>query len=227
MATVDNKKTVKKSELKLTLYNLKGEETSSMELPKEVFGVTVNKALMAQSVRIYQANQRGGNASTKTRGEVVGSTRKIYRQKGTGKARHGSIKAPIFVGGGVVGGPRPKDFSLSFNKTQRQKALFSSLTFKLHEKELFGLQESEINKSAKTKVVYDFLKKMKLVGKNVVFVMSKLEKNNFILGARNIKEVDVTDANSLNTYQVLSAKAVIFFEGAISELDKHFNKATK
>ena len=225
MATTETKKTVKKSELTLSLYNLKGEEAGSMELPKNIFGVVVNKPLMAQSVRVYQANQRGGNASTKSRGEVTGSTRKIYRQKGTGKARHGSIKAPIFVGGGVVGGPRPKDFSLSFNKVQRQKALFSSLTFKLKEKELLGLKESEINKSSKTKVVYEFLKKLKLVGKNVVFVVSKLEKNNFILSARNIEKISITDSTSLNSYQVLSAKTVIFFESAVVELEKHFIKA--
>src|SRR5207248_616028 len=96
--------------------------SGKVSLPKEIFAETVNKKLLAQAVRVYLANKRQGNASTKTRGEVEGSTRKIYRQKGTGNARHGSIRAPIFVKGGIVHGPRPRDFSLGLSKKMRRKA---------------------------------------------------------------------------------------------------------
>src|SRR3990167_4404213 len=101
-----SKKIEKKSKLSLSIYNIEGKEQKTVELPKEIFSVAVNPSLLAQSVRVFLVNQRQGNVSVKTRGEVIGSTRKIYRQKGTGKARHGAIKAPIFVGGGIAHGPK-------------------------------------------------------------------------------------------------------------------------
>src|SRR3989338_9847754 len=107
-------------------------------MPKEIFAVEASPRLLAQYVRVYLANRRQGTASAKTRAEVKGSTRKIYKQKGTGKARHGDIKAPIFIGGGVVGGPIPRDFSLKFNKKQKRKVLFYALTLKLKQKDIFG-----------------------------------------------------------------------------------------
>ena len=115
------KKTVKAG-LTIPVYGLDGKEKGAAELPKEIFTVEASPKLLAQYVRVYLVNRRQGTASTKTRGEVSGSTRKIYKQKGTGKARHGDIKAPIFTGGGVVGGPKPQDYSLKLNKKQTKKA---------------------------------------------------------------------------------------------------------
>src|SRR3990170_6251019 len=117
--------------LNVPVVGVDGKTKSKIQLPKELFGAKVNKALLAQAVRVYLANQRTGNAATKTRGEVEGSTRKIYRQKGTGRARHGAIRAPIFVGGGIVFGPRPHDFHLDFPKKMKRRALGSALTSKL------------------------------------------------------------------------------------------------
>ena len=128
-------KTVKSpvSKLTVSVYGMDGKSSGTVTLPKEIFGEVVNKKLLAQAVRVYMANKRQGNASTKTRGEVEGSTRKIYRQKGTGNARHGSIRAPIFVKGGIVHGPKPRDFGLDLSKKMRRKALFSALSAKLQD----------------------------------------------------------------------------------------------
>src|SRR3989338_4919632 len=139
-------KTVKKTETKkssagltIPVYDLNGKEKGTVELAKEIFAVEASPKLLAQYVRVYLANRRQGTASTKTRGEITGSTRKIYKQKGTGRDRHGDIKAPIFVGGGTVGGPKPRDYSLKFNKKQTKKALFYSLSLKFKEQGIFGL----------------------------------------------------------------------------------------
>jgi large subunit ribosomal protein L4 len=112
---------VKTGSLKITVVGVDGASMGNMTLPEAVFGAKPNKALIAQAVRVYLANQRQGNASTKTRGEVIGTTKKIYRQKGTGRARHGAAKAPIFVGGGIAHGPHPHDFSMDFPKKMKQK----------------------------------------------------------------------------------------------------------
>src|SRR3989344_5158891 len=182
-------KAKKSGSLTVPVYEISGKEKGSLSLPKEAFSVDVNKALLAQAVRVYQSNQRQGTASTKTRGEVVGSTRKIYRQKGTGRARHGDIKAPIFVGGGIVGGPKPKDFSLKINKKQKTKAFFSALTLKLKENNIMGIVDEALKIKPKTKIVADFLEALKFSGKKITFVLPKLEKNNFVLASRNLSKV--------------------------------------
>ena len=132
----------KKVNLTIPVYDLDGKEKSTLEVAKEIFGIESNPKLIAQYVRVYHANQRQGTSSTKTRGEVRGSTRKIYRQKGTGKARHGDIKAPIFVGGGVVGGPQPGKHSLKLNKKQIKKSLFTALSLKFNAGDIFALSNN-------------------------------------------------------------------------------------
>ena len=112
-------KVSEKATVSVNVVGIDGKISGKIALPGEIFGEKVNKALLAQAVRVYLANQRQGNASTKTRGEVEGSTRKIYRQKGTGRARHGSVRAPIFVKGGIVFGPKPRDFSLDMPKKKK------------------------------------------------------------------------------------------------------------
>src|SRR6266404_5428662 len=133
-----SKKTTEKAyaTVSVAVVGIDGKVSGKVSLPGEMFGEKVNKALLAQAVRVYLANQRQGNASTKTRGEVDGSTAKIYRQKGTGRARHGSKRAPIFVKGGIVFGPKPRDFSLSLPQKMKRKALFSALSAKVKDKEV-------------------------------------------------------------------------------------------
>jgi large subunit ribosomal protein L4 len=220
---VTTKKIEKKSKLSLSIYSIDGKETKSVELPKEVFAVTANPSLLAQAVRVYLVNQRQGNVKVKTRGEVIGSTRKIYRQKGTGKARHGAIKAPIFVGGGVAHGPKQKEYNLKFNKKEKKQALFGALSEKLKEKKIFGLEEKALIMKPKTKTVVNFLKELKLIGKSNLMIMKKMEKNNLVLAMRNISNISFTDVNSLNPYLILKSSNLIFLENALEVFDKQKN----
>lgn len=211
--------TVKRSKtgsLKIDVYDTKGKIVESINLPKEIFGAKVNNQLIAQAVRVYLANQRKGTASTKTRGEVAGSTRKIYRQKGTGRARHGSIRAPIFVKGGVVFGPKPRDYSLNLPKKMKKAALFSALSVKAKEgkiKAISGLEKIE----PKTKLMAQVLKNLSLNGEKVLVILpSKME--NVQRGLRNIKNIELTLVQNLNTYQVLKYKTLLFMTDSFSSL---------
>lgn len=212
---VETKKVEKKSKLSLSIYGIDGKEQKTVELPSQVFAVAENKSLLAQAVRVYLVNQRQGNVKVKTRSEVTGSTRKIYRQKGTGKARHGAIKAPIFVGGGIAHGPKQKDYNLKFNKKERKQALYGALSSRLKENKIFGLDEKALIMKPKTKAIVDFLKELKLIGKNNLMILKKMEKNNLVLSMRNIENLTFVDANSLNTYMVLKSSSLIFVENAL------------
>ena len=217
---VETKKVEKKSKLSLSVYGIDGKEQKTIELPKDVFAATENKSLLAQAVRVYLVNQRQGNVKVKTRSEVIGSTRKIYRQKGTGKARHGAIKAPIFVGGGVAHGPKQKEYNLKFNKKEKKLALYGALSSKLKERKIFGLDEKALNMKPKTKTIANFLKTLKLVGKNNLIILKKLEKNNLILAMRNISNATFVDVNSLNPYLILKSSSLIFVENALEVFNK-------
>jgi len=211
-----NKTVTKKANLALSIYSIDGKELKTVELPKEVFAVAENKSLLTQAVRVYLVNQRQGNVKVKTRSEVIGSTRKIYRQKGTGKARHGAIKAPIFVGGGIAHGPKQKDYSLKFNKKEKKIALYCALSNKLKEKKIFGLEEKSLTMEPKTKTVVNFLKELKLIGKNNLMILKKISgENNLILAMRNISNMSFVDVNSLNPYLILKSSNLIFVENAL------------
>lgn len=224
---VKTKKTkqVSATSLSVVIYGLDGRQKEKVQLPKEMFSEKeVNNRLLAQYMRVFLVNQRQGNASAKTRGEVIGSTAKIYRQKGLGRARHGSRKAPIFVGGGVVGGPRPKNYELKMNKKQKKKAFFYALT-SIHKKGgIVGLTDASLKMEAKTKKIADFLKKVKLNDKKTLLVLPQLEKNNLVLAARNIPRLVLKDAKSLNTYDVISAQSLIFVKSSLQVLKDHFVK---
>lgn len=216
------KKTV--AAVTMDVFGLDGKITGKITLPGEMFHDKVNKVLLAQAVRVYLANQRQGNASTKTRGEVEGSTRKIYRQKGTGRARHGSVRAPIFVKGGVVFGPKPRDFSLSLPQKMKRKALFSALSAKVEESGVTVIEGlTEI--TPKTKV---FLAMLKSIG-----VADKKQKLLFITAGgvtpvlragRNVQGVKFLPSKLMNAYEVLSAKKVILMKDAVDEMKEHFLK---
>jgi large subunit ribosomal protein L4 len=217
----------KETGLKQSVYDIKGKVSESINLPEEIFGVKINKTLMTQAVRVYLANQRRGTLSTKSRGDVKISTRKIYRQKGTGRARHGAASAPIFVGGGIAFGPKPRDFSLKLNQSMKRVALFSALTSKLKDGEIkivTGLEKIE----PKTKKMVDVIKKLELDGKKsqVLLVMAKSgsDSKNVIKAARNIKGVTVMGSNLINTYEVLSNKRILFMKDAIDGLKETFLK---
>lgn len=208
--------------LRADVHGVDGKKVGTMLLPKEIFGVKVNEQLMAQAVRAYLVNQRRGTASTKTRGEVQGSTRKIYRQKGTGRARHGSIRAPIFVHGGIVFGPKPRDFSLLFPKKMRRRALFSSLSAKLAEGNV-RIVRGLGTLGPKTKEMATALHKVSVNGKSsrLLLVLPKsLEQVS--RAARNIEGVTFTQASQLTAYEVLQARILLFMQEAIPVLESTF-----
>jgi len=222
------KKTVKSAKMannltvSVKVVSIDGKDAGTMDLPAEIFGEKVNKILLAQAVRIYLANQRQGNASTKTRGEVDGSTRKIYRQKGTGRARHGGVRAPIFVKGGIVFGPKPRDYSLSFPQKMKRKALLSALSAKAQASQitvLAGLGGLE----PKTKLFVEMLKKVGLQAKNqkMLFVTSADLKTTRQAG-NNVPGVSFANVQQLHVYEVLNTNNLVFDKTGIEELKKRF-----
>lgn len=208
--------------LKMDVFDITGKVISSVELPKELFEAKINTSLMTQAVRVYLANQRQGTQSTKTRGEVQGSTRKIYRQKGTGRARHGGITAPIFVGGGIALGPKPRDFSMEMPQKMRRAALSSALTQKYVGnmiKIVDGLDELK----PKTKLFIEALRKLELDGGNKkILILMPSRVSDLQKAMRNVPGISFLLANQLNTYEALNAKSLVIMKSAVEVLDKTF-----
>lgn len=203
--------------LSVSVYGVDGKAEGKVTLPKELFGSDVNKNLLAQSVRVYLANQREGGAHAKTRGEVEGSSRKIYKQKGTGKARHGSIRAPIFVGGGVVFGPVTRDYHLKMSKSMRRRALISALSAKLADTLVMDGLESL---GPKTKNVVNALTAAGVTS-NALLVVAK-DSVSLVRSARNIDYVTIQNAKDLNPYMLLTHKKIVFTKSALEESKAHF-----
>jgi len=212
--------------MQVDLCDINGEKTKKINLPEEIFKVKIKPALMAQAVRVYLANQRQGTQSAKTRGEVSGSGKKIYRQKGTGNARHGDRYAPIFVGGGIAFPPKPRDFSLKISKKQKKQALFSALTSKLSEKAIIfveGLEKVKVKTKEMVKVLTNLgLRTKNLKTKIIIVLPEKIE--NLILAARNIEGLTLIKAPLLNTYAVLNNDKIIFLKDSIKKLNEIFLK---
>jgi len=217
-------KPTKTVSLNAAVFDIKGKIDGHIKLPEEIFGAKINDSLMSQAVRVYLANQRQGTSKTQDRGEVDRTTKKIWQQKGTGRARHGSRRAPIFVGGGRVFGPRPRDLSLSISKKMKTLALFSALSAKLKDQELKiikGLDAIE----PKTKIMAQVLKNLGIKeDKKVLLVMSKTakESENVYRASRNIEGVEILSANLLNTYKVLDNALVLLMKDSIDSLKNTF-----
>ena len=213
------KKTAKKtqgesSRLSAPIFDIAGRRLGQVALPKETFGGKINQELMAQAIRIYFANRHPKTASAKTRSEVKGGGRKPWRQKGTGRARAGSTRSPLWVGGGITFGPKPTDKKLKFSKKMKKRALVSALSQKAKVGEI--LVVSNLEKLApKTKMAVSLLQKLK-VGKNTLLVLEQ-NKKNIKLAMRNIPDVNVDLADSLNAYEVLSHKNLMFEKMAIAK----------
>ncbi|HZJ18231.1 MAG TPA: 50S ribosomal protein L4 [Patescibacteria group bacterium] len=218
---------VKSGGLKMDVYDLKGKVVEKITLSKEIFDVKVNKSLLSQAVRVYLANQRRGTHSTKTRGEINATTHKAWRQKGTGRARHGAKSAPIWVGGGVVFGPKPRDYSLKLPKKMKKAALFSSLTVKKEENSIIiltGLEKIEL----KTKKMVDVIKNLKLEDKKRKILLVTPDTingyENIFKAGRNIKGLTIMSAKMLNTYQILNSKTLLFMKTSLETLENTFLK---
>lgn len=210
--------------LSVEVFDVTGKSIGLVELPKEIFGAPINNVIMAQAIRVYLANQRQGTKSTKTRGEVRGSTRKIYKQKGTGRARHGAIRAPIFVHGGVAHGPKSQDYSLLMPKKMKKAALFSALSSKARNNEIKIVKNLD-KIEQKTKEMTKVLKNLNLDGKNNrVLLVLPSDLTNVQKASRNIEGVNTTVAQRLNTYEVLDNKMLLMMDLAVEEIKKHFLK---
>lgn len=201
--------------LSAPVYSLSGRASGTLSLPKEIFGKEVNKKLLAQALRVYSTNQKTFTGATKTRGEVEGSTAKIFRQKGTGRARHGSIRAPIFVGGGIVFGPRPRSVRLDLPKKMKKAALLSALSSKAAEKVVVGVTGFE-KATGKTKEIVNLMDKIN-GGKSALIVISD-KMDNVIRATHNIPDTDVLPVNQLNAFEVLRHQFLVISKEVLEKL---------
>lgn len=205
----------------MNVYDREGQVVGELELSNQVFAAPVNLSLLHQAVVAHEANQRSGRASTKTRANVRGGGRKPWRQKGTGRARAGSTRAPHWRHGGVVFGPHPRDFSLNFPRKMRQAALRQALSAKLADNELMVLDTLALPE-VKTRQVVDLVQKLDL-GTNVLFVTAVPE-STLKLSARNFKDIKATTAQSLNVYSLLKYHRVVFDQSAVKAVEEVFGR---
>ena len=208
--------------MKCKVINREGVDTGlTVNLPKEIFGVEPNDHAIYLDVKQYMANKRQGTHKSKDRSEISRSTRKIYRQKGTGNARHGSLKSGIFVGGARIHGPRPRDYSFKLNKKLKRVARLSALSYKAKDKSVVVMEDFTMN-APKTSDFKNMLNALNLTGRTL-FVTPENDKNVYLSG-RNIPKNTVMEAADLNTYQVLKAKSLILTEGALNKLQESLQK---
>lgn len=217
---VEKKAKTGEKNIKLKVFNKDGKEAGDIEVSAEFFAAKVNQTLMAQAVRVYLANQRAGTSKTKTRGEVVGSTRKIYRQKGTGRARHGALTAPLFVGGGITFGPQVRDLSLKMPQKMRKSALCSALTVQHKNNKVVVVEMGDNASFSKTKEMMMLMKALNLVNKKGKADKVLLVGNNgeLVRSAQNIENLSLRKTDQLSTYEVLNSNHIVFLKDALSQL---------
>lgn len=209
----------KSSKFDRIVFDLTGKEVGTVTLPEEVFGRKVNEALLSQAVRVYQANLHQGTSSTKTRAEVRGGGRKPWKQKGTGRARQGSIRSPQWRGGGVIFGPKPRDLSLELPAKMKKAALLSALSSRLED--VMVVSEFKMTQPKTSKVAL-LLKKLQLPAKTL-FVLPEFEEA-FTLASRNLPKLKLTKVADLNTLEVLSPEKLVFSKDAVTKLTAKGNK---
>lgn len=204
---------------KVAVHNSKGEQVAEMELNPAIFAAPINQAAMHEVVVAYLANQRRGTAATKTRSLVRGGGRKPWRQKGTGRARHGSTRSPIWTGGGVVFGPQPRDYTVRMPKKLKRAALKSALTTKYNNNELIVLDQLAMEEP-KTAEIVKLLNNLKVEGKAVILTAESAPA--VYKSARNIPLVSTGVVANINTYQVLNSGALILTQDAVAKLEEVF-----
>ncbi len=202
--------------MELTVLSTTGKATGrKVTLPDAVFGITPNNHVIYLAVKQYLANQRQGTHKSKQRNEVAGSTRKLFKQKGTGGARHGSIKAPIYVGGGRIFGPQPRDYSFKINSKVKSLARYSALSYKAIDSAISVVENFTFDKP-KTKQYLEILKSLSLDNKKTLVVLGSLD-NNVYLSSRNLGNTKVVPFEQLNTYDILHADTLVLMEGAVEK----------
>ena len=203
---------------KVELLNLKGEKVKDINLNKEIFEITPNKAVLTDAIILSMASLRQGTHKTKNRSEVSGGGRKPWRQKGTGRARQGSIRAVQWVGGGNYGTPVPRDYSKKQNRKERRLAIKSALAEKANEKAILVLEDLTI-KTPKTKEMLNVLETLKLADKKVLLVFDKLDEN-IILASRNLQNVILILAEEINVLDVVGTDVILMTNDALSKVEE-------
>ena len=201
----------------IDVYNVEGKKVKSIDLKEEVFGIEPNEAVVHSVLVNFLANQRQGTQSTKTRAEVRGGGRKPWRQKGTGRARQGSIRAPQWIKGGIALGPKPRSYKYTVNKKERRLAIKSLLSSKVLEKELTVVDNFKFDE-IKTKQMVNALTNLKVEGKTLIVLPEKNE--NVQKSARNIKNVKTLQVNTINVYDLLKYKNLVITEDTVKKLEE-------
>ena len=202
---------------KVDVYDIEGKKVKTIELKEEVFGIEPNETVVHHVLVNYLANQRQGTQSTKTRSEVSGGGRKPWRQKGTGRARQGSIRAPQWIKGGIALGPKPRSYKYTVNKKERRLAVLSCLSSKVLENELTVVDTLEM-KEIKTKEMAKVLTNLKVEGKTLILLAEKNE--NIQKSARNIEGVKTTLVNTINVYDLLKYKNLVITLDTVKKLEE-------
>jgi len=209
--------------MKVAVIDINGKKTGrNVELSEAVFGIEPNDHAIYLDVKQHLANRRQGTHKAKERADITGSTRKIKKQKGTGTARAGSIKSPIFRGGGRAFGPRPRSYSFKLNKGLKKLARLSALSIKAKEDGIVVIEKFDFE-APKTKEFTNILKALELENKKSLFVLDG-SNNNVYLSSRNLKRASVVNTSELNTYTVLNASKVIISETCLEEIESNFSK---
>src|SRR3954471_10814243 len=197
------------------VLDLTSNEVGEIELPDTVFGVPLNEPLIHEAVRSFLANRRAGTSATKTRGDVSGSGRKLWKQKGTGRARIASIRSPLWKGGGNAHGPQPRDWSYNLPKKMKRGALRSALSERVREGNLIVLDEFSL-KEGKTKSFVQLLGQLGLEGKTLI--VDSLENENLLRASRNVQRAKVVNSHGLNIYDLLYHEKLVLSRAAVQEL---------
>ena len=209
--------------MEVKVLDINGKDTGrTVQLSDSVFAIEPNKHAIYLDVKQYLANQRQGTHKAKERAEVAGSTRKIKKQKGTGTARAGSAKSPVFKGGGTIFGPRPRSYSFKLNKALKRLARKSAFTMKAQEANLFVVEDFTFE-APSTKNFINVLKALGLEGKKSLFVLGESNKNVY-LSSRNLERTSVVTSSELNTYGILNAKSLVLTEGSLEGIVENLSK---
>ena len=207
--------------MELAVVNTTGKETGKkVKLSDQIFGIEPNDHAIYLDVKQFLANQRQGTHKSKERAEIARTTKKLKRQKGTGGARAGSMKSPLFVGGGRVFGPRPRDYSFKLNKKLKHLACLSALTYKAKENGIAVLENFKMD-APKTKGYTEIMKNLNLSEKKTLVVLAQYD-SNIYLSSRNLQRNKVTTAAELNTYDVMNAQTIVLVEGSVPVLENRF-----
>jgi large subunit ribosomal protein L4 len=207
--------------MELSIVNISGKDTGKkVTLNDSIFKIEPNDHAIYLDVKQYLANKRQGTHKAKERADIAGSTKKIKRQKGTGTARAGSIKSPIFRGGGRAFGPQPRDYSFKLNRKVKQLARKSALAYKANDKNIKVVEDFNFE-VPKTKELVDLRNNLEVADKKVLLVLSE-QNNNIYLSSRNLQDVKVVTVSEITTYDIMNATVVLFLENSIEPLHKMF-----